>query len=150
MIRSVVEKLKIYAKFQSHEDITNFDLLLSDMSRKLDEYNFKIILSVLDDQTEYAEVMFGVVHALEFYSKEVYIDYLLRCAPDSFRTSPKWLALILNRVFNDFESSKLFSDKAKVEKNQIWINIFDMVANEYPHHKEFCFILKRSLCIPSV
>lgn len=133
-----VNNLKLYAKFRNHEDVLKFETILSEMGNDINEANFESIISVLDDETEYEEVMFGVVHALEFYPLDVYLDLLIKFSPDCFRRSPKWFSLLINRIFNKPEICNLFVDKIKSIQKDVLRDILELTAIEYPHHKELC------------
>ena len=65
-----------------------------------------ILLSALDDNAEYDEGMFSIIHASESFPDPYYIKGFLDYLPTLVNTSPKWASILLMRILNDEKSRR--------------------------------------------
>jgi hypothetical protein len=54
----------------------------------------------LDDTSEYDELMFSVIHAVERFDDEIYVSALLENLTDFYARSPRWAVIVHMRILN--------------------------------------------------
>jgi len=77
-----------------------FDALIAQAYRAEDETLILPLLGLLDDDCEFHEVVFGVVHALESFPAARYFDALARHLAPLWARAPEWCALLHVRILN--------------------------------------------------
>lgn len=69
--------------------------------------NPKSIISLsqfFDDEAEYDELMFSLIHSIEKFDDATYINALFEALPNLSRKAPNWCSVLLKRVNNNPES----------------------------------------------
>lgn len=96
------------------ENPNKFDDLLGKIS---DLNNEKMIMKLsyfFNDNSEYDEIMFSIIHTIEAFDDETYICEILKAIPHLSTNSPSWASIILVRILN--------SEPTKIEMIKQLIN----------------------------
>lgn len=64
------------------------------------------LLTLLNDESVYDELMFSIIHGIEVFDDEVYVSEVLRDAVNLCKKSPRWASIIFMRMLNS-ESTRL-------------------------------------------
>lgn len=147
MDNSIERKLKKYARFDNEEDVIYFDEILHAISESADPKYIPLLMSVLDDYTEFDEVMFGIVHCLESYPKETYVPMLVMRNPEMLKKAPLWQERLVNRVFNEKSYFDIFKKNINVIPRSSMLELLDLVERESEHHRDLCEELRKELLV---
>jgi len=145
MQKDVEEKLKKYARFETEQDIAKFDELLSQISEKRDPKFIPVLMEIFDDNTEFPEVMYTVVHALEYYPDEVHAKAVIESIPFMLSHAPNWLLRLIYAIFNARSSLTLFKKYMHLIPKEPMFKLLGLVAQESPNHRKLCLELKKEL-----
>lgn len=95
--------LKRHAKLQTEEDVKIFDFVLTEFAEILYRENDSEILSKLidlfDDECEFPEVMFNIVHVIEKCPKEMLVSIFLKKIKN-YKKAQEWFRVIAFGIFN--------------------------------------------------
>lgn len=96
------------------------------------------MIDVLEDDTEHEEVMWGLVHTIEYLSeippKEA-LKSLINAIPDNIEKCREWIEILRFRILNHDEYRKLFGEALKevdVQNQEIVSNLLNDIKNEAP------------------
>ncbi|MEM9253144.1 MAG: Imm30 family immunity protein [Planctomycetota bacterium] len=76
------------------------EALLLSLADQPDTRCIGVLYSLLDDDAEYDELMYSLVHTAEGFSDPAYCGELLSTAPELWLSSPRWSSIIFIRVLN--------------------------------------------------
>ncbi len=92
--------------------------------------DFESLVDGFDDKTENEEVMFSLVHALEYYAEqkgaEVYINKILSCLKLMNPHALNWAEILILRIINDDTYYNLLQ-KIIIENNSYDTNILKLI-----------------------
>ena len=80
--------------------LLRIDACIAEVVRLADPASIGPLLSLLDDEAEYDEVMFSLIHAAEHFDLPVYVPALLAALPGLQENSPRWAQILFTRVLN--------------------------------------------------
>ncbi|WP_025129889.1 Imm30 family immunity protein [Pseudomonas sp. PH1b] len=80
--------------------LRRIDACIAEVARLADPASIGPLLSLLDDEAEYDEVMFSLIHAAEHFDLPVYVPALLAALPGLQENSPRWAQILFTRVLN--------------------------------------------------
>lgn len=144
-INDIEKKLKKYSLFKTNEDIEKFDALLSQIAEKKNPEYIPLLMKIFDDNTEYPEVMYNVVHILEDYPDDVHATALIKWTPFMLNHAPVWLLTLVYATLNNPSSLASFKENIHLIPKESMIQLLDLVARESDDHKEVCIHLKEEL-----
>ncbi|WP_408950297.1 Imm30 family immunity protein [Lysobacter sp. Hz 25] len=81
-------------------NVARFDALIAEAYRAEDEALIPVLLGLLDDDCEFHEVIFGVVHAVESFASDRYFAALAQNLATLRQRAPEWCALLHTRILN--------------------------------------------------
>ena len=80
--------------------VRNFEDALAKVNELKDKDSIIPLIALLDDNTEYDEAMFSIVHSVEAFPNETYLNALMLALPSLCNRSPRWASIMLMRVLN--------------------------------------------------
>lgn len=95
----IISKLKSFGTV-NEDNIEEFEELVYEASEGYKKEMLAPLLKSLDDNCEYEEVMFGLVHTLEQFSFDDYFMELGGLLPELFAKNPKWIMRLHTRIIN--------------------------------------------------
>lgn len=124
---------------RDEDDIEKFDEILSDTAT-LDKVEYiRELCKVFDDRTEHSEVMYGLVHTVEYFYKifgeQAALEQVIRASIEMRENAFEWLQTLLIRIFNHKECKETFSEVlASLDKGTIEevVNILYDIKNDNP------------------
>jgi immunity protein 30 of polymorphic toxin system len=93
------------------------------------------LLYLLDDDAEYMELMFSILHAAEASDDETYSLGVVNALPELWETSPDWLRTIHVRILNSPSYTDTYLhvlNQSDELKRQVAKEIFSSVSAERP------------------
>ncbi|MEI8296308.1 MAG: Imm30 family immunity protein [Alphaproteobacteria bacterium] len=145
---NIFDKIRQYTKFENREDIDNFEKAVWDLAASVDPQTLEKLVDLFDDECAYYEVMYSLVHAIETYPDEIYVEGILRKTADAVQTSPLWLDCLCNRIFNNKKCLVLFKKGLHVPPKESLLQLFNIMEVESPHHRELIDDLRKELAAP--
>lgn len=136
------ERLAYLAKHMTTEEVEEFESLLAQYVGKQDEETLKKLLHVFTNDTPFPEVMFSLVHLVEGWPHEIYIQTFLRQIDGS---AIVWFEILLNRILNHPQCLKLFRKNMSLAPKEALLKLFELLEKESPHHRALVEELRREI-----
>lgn len=99
--------------------VGRFDGLLEKFAQQKNSELISQLISFFDDEEEYDELWFSIVHTIENCEHEFYDQQIIRNFEPFFANSPRWAVIVLMRILNSPESYIAFLN---CMKNQSQLN----------------------------
>ncbi len=100
MLDELMRKLRSTMDFTNEKNVELFEGYLAEI-RNLDEPScISKLINCLDDNAEYQELMYSVIHTIESFDDETYVQELFKTLPNSWEQSPEWIQVLHWRIFN--------------------------------------------------
>lgn len=96
-----------------------------------------LLLQFLDDESEFDELMFSIIHAVEKLQDEQFIDVIIAKIGSIFSTSPRWATVILMRILNSPSSMAVLSRKIENISEENWQSIRAVIVAVRNRHSRF-------------
>ena len=80
--------------------VPQFEQILAEVGAFKDADSIVALLRFFDDETEYDEAMFSIVHLIETFDDPTYVGKLLEATPELCSSKPRWASIIFMRVLN--------------------------------------------------
>ena len=132
MDTKLLEKVKQASYFLTPEDIKIFGEGVWKLAEEQDEETFQNLIVLFDDQTNYPEVMFSLVHALESYPDEVYITLILKTVNILTNVYKEWYSRLIIRILNEDSCRPIFIKKLNQLDSVSANKIIQIIKEQYP------------------
>lgn len=90
-----------------------FDRILAEISMIKDFKCIRGLVLLLDDSFEFDEILFSIIHTIENFDAETYINEIVAVLPELYTKAPEWSKIIVTRIRNNNESDRIFLQKLK-------------------------------------
>jgi hypothetical protein len=84
----------------SESNAQTFDRLVQEAALDSGTCTIQALLESFDDQCDYDELMFAVVHGLESRNRTDYLNCLLNALAQLHARAPKWIRILHTRIMN--------------------------------------------------
>ena len=138
-------ELKNYSKMRSSDDAALFEQGVWDWAQTQSESSLAMLLDVFDDECEFPEVMYSLVHAVETFPAEIYVKNLILKIKVGLSKYPFWLGGLIAAVFNDAAYYELFRQNMHLAPRETLLELFEIMERESPHHRETVVALRGEL-----
>jgi hypothetical protein len=118
-----IETLK---KYLIEENNTEFERSLHQVLKDQNPEKIGELLVLFDDGYDLYELLFSIIHGIENFKDEVYINQLLNNLIELHKNAPEWTKLILTRIKNNEETIQVLKSEYKKYPNEISI-----IVNSY-------------------
>lgn len=134
-IRTEIQKLYNCRLLKTEEDFEQFEDTLERLANYNDESIITELCTVFDDHTEDEEVMFGLIHFIESFEKEVYLTEMPKALPNMIENAKEWAMILNKRVLNHQlyrkEYMKILSSMDEPIKLTV-VNLLTEIATDNP------------------
>jgi hypothetical protein len=113
MLDALMKELEEVRRRKSSDYVREFEELLARIAALQDPQSIPALVALLEDDAEYDEVMFSIVHTIEAFDDSTYVDQVIASLPGLNRTAPRWSAIIHKRVLNSSETMAAYGRRAK-------------------------------------
>jgi len=125
-LESYISELRSLSKFDG-EYVEKFEQVLEKID-SLDDPNSIVPLSqFFDDEAEYDELMFSLIHLIEKFDDVTYINALLEALPSLSQKAPNWCSVLLKRVNNNSNSKEVLATTLEISNAHIR-QLIDLVS----------------------
>lgn len=114
MLDKYFTELDKYRNFESDENIPKFEEILGDIAKLKDPNVIRKLVNYLDDDSEYPDVIFGIVHLIEEFDDHTYLQELLPSISLLTQNSPYWAKVLHYRIMN---SSTTLTEYSKISSS---------------------------------
>lgn len=117
--------------------VRDFEAALSHVNDLQNSESIVPLMMLLDDDTQFDEAMFSIVHSVEAFPRETYLNALMLAMPSLCKNSPRWASIMLMRILNSDEAtdqlgSMLGKCNEKERMSLLWlIEKIDAVSEEF-------------------
>jgi len=80
--------------------VARFENVLASIADLNDPESIVALSEFFDDDAEFDELMFSIIHTIEIHDDQTYCRELLKAAPDLCSRAPRWASIIFMRVLN--------------------------------------------------
>lgn len=112
------------------------DVILYDICDGNDPNAIELLIGLLDDDFEYDEFMFSIVHCIEKFDNTIYLHHLLNTLPDLIYKSPRWASILHMRIINNekayLEYIKVIIREATNLQKGVIGDLLNSIAKENP------------------
>ncbi len=138
-------KLKEASLFRTEEDVKFFAEGVYQAVEEHDPENLNQLLTLFDDDTDHPEVMYSLVHAIETYPDDVYVQGILNNIGNGLKNFQHWITVLNYRVLNDENCFKHFKGIMKNSNKAHLLELFDLIEKESEHHRKLVQGLREEL-----
>lgn len=116
-LTTAFEQLTLAVKSNSDQSVTGIDSALQIIAQEADPITVAVLLLSLDDQFQFDEGMFSIIHTAEMFDDKIYVSGFLTAIPHLTKAAPKWASIVLMRILNSDETKKELI-RALISSNQ--------------------------------
>lgn len=138
MSKENIRFLKTYGQLNNRDDVTDFVEAAQEAIALQDEKCIPILLSYLDDESDYFDVMQFITTELEDFSPQVYIPILLKNIPNLLHKAPQLLMTIVIRMFNSKECTEVWKNNIKMYNSKELKELLSKIIRESDKYKNTC------------
>jgi hypothetical protein len=122
MLEQYLKELDRYRDFETEGNIDKFDEVLGKIAKLNDPMSIGSLVKYFDDDSDYHEVLFGIVHLVEEFDDHTYLTELLPSMPWMVENSPYWGKVLHYRILN---SPATFNE---------YINVLPSLSGDVKNH----------------
>ena len=143
-----MKELELLNTLKTLDDIDCIRKFELEFWRLLETGNPEIIIELFqffDDDSEYDEVMYSMIHSLESLPTEIYLFFYFQALKDCINIAPLWMENLCCRILNTSDDAILFKKHMHIADKESLLKLFSIVEKETPHHKELIAELRKEL-----
>jgi hypothetical protein len=139
-INQQIEELKKIYREKPENYVREFVDILDKIEYPIKDASIvKALFSFLDDDAEYDELNYAIVHAVEASGIEVYALGVINAMPELWDSSPDWLQTIHIRILNSPTSIDKYLrivNQSDESKRQMVKEIFSSISAKWPEFSQ--------------
>lgn len=93
-------KLRANARLRTPAEFAAFEDAFAQTAALNDPEVIPQVLAYLDDDAEYGEAMYAIVHLVEGFGVPTYLPFLARAVPGVARNAPRWAETLHKEILN--------------------------------------------------
>jgi hypothetical protein len=95
---------------QGDDFVARFENVLADIAAMNDRTCIVLLCAFFDDDAEFDELMFSIIHTIENFDDATYASELVKAAPRLCERAPRWASIVFMRVLNSPTSTAMLVD----------------------------------------
>jgi len=100
MIEQLIKHMAQYAKLEDSIQVERFEATLNQIQEMRDPRAIGLLIPFLDDNCEFYEVMYSILHAIESFDHATFVREILKSLPEFWQRSPYWATVIHTSILN--------------------------------------------------
>lgn len=144
-LQELYDDLERYKDFDIDGNAEKFLDTVGEIIKYKDPSSISVLLNYFDDQTEYIWVIQSLIKAVESYPDEAYIKAIFNKMNSALKKCPEWFSSLINRLLNDNKCKTVFIRNIYIASQNDLLNLFVLIDQQYPHHKDFLVELRKEL-----
>lgn len=122
-LTEALDQLGHVVRLSGEAAVKTLDSAITDVLAFRDPACISPMLLALNDEAEFDEGMFSLIHAAESFDDEIYVRVFLRAIPNLQATSPRWASIILMRVLNNQATRDILTRMVRQESTEVKVAI---------------------------
>ena len=95
-----IENLRMIQANQNEGYVERFERALASIAELRDPECIVLLAGFLNDESDFDELMFSIIHTIEMHEDVIYCQELLKAAPTLCVHSPRWASILFMRILN--------------------------------------------------
>ncbi len=126
-----IEKLREISQGQSNDSyVADFEDVLAEIHELHDADSIPLLIDFFDDDCEYDELMFSIIHTIEDFNDEVYVKKVFKKLEDFYRDAPRWASIVHMRILNSSPTLAAYINELKVSANKKQVEVLRTMLEE--------------------
>lgn len=117
MLTKLIVKLHDALHAPDDESVRKFENILGKIAALNDPDCIGQLLPFFDDDSEYDEMMFSIIHTIECFDDATYVRAIVDHLDSFFAASPRWATVIHMRILNSPSTMAAYGDYIKLAAN---------------------------------
>lgn len=130
---------------KTSEDIKSFELLVWELAESKDPKVLDKLIDYFDDNCQYLEIMWSLLHAIETYPIDVYIETIIKKIGNRLINYYEWLEIIFFRILNHEKYFNLFKKNLKFSNKEKILDFLNSLETNCSKQKSLIGELKKEL-----
>jgi len=147
MIEDVIYHLQRHAKLENSIDVERFDATLSQIAGLNDPRSIGLLLPFFNDKCKFPETMFSIVHTIERFDDETYVQEILKGLPGLWSHSPYWANVLHFRIFNHASSRQAYKNQLAQADPATKVTVKDLLTTMRDREPKFIVTCNEMLAI---
>ena len=137
-LNNAINTLKLNRFMRTEKETLLFEEALEEISETNDYRIIGKLIDVFEDDTEQEEVMWGLIHTIEYLgelSPKESLKLQINAIPANVEKCREWVEIMHFRILNHDEYRKLFAEVLKevnVQVQETIVNLLNEIKNEDP------------------
>ncbi len=131
--------LEKHKSLNTYEDVQEFEKAIGMICDYKDPDCIGILMGFLDDDCPYPEVMYTIIHGIESFEIEVYVNQVIFNMEKAWDLSPEFCSNLLGRILNHSKAFEVLKNEiVKNEKNPQIYHVTKKLMENSIYHKGKC------------
>lgn len=110
MLADLVVQMQNELRTHGDRYVQRFEDILGQVAALNDPDCIGQVLPLFDDDAEYDEMMFSIIHIIERFDDATYVKEIVDHLGSFFDQSPRWAVIVLMRILNSASTKDAFAD----------------------------------------
>ena len=116
------------------QEINIFEETLEKIAQHPKDDNLKDLHLILDDNCQHPEIMFSLVHFLEYFELQKQIPAFIEVIPQLMITAPEWAKIIHYRIINDESACKVYQNSVELANQKKPHFLYQLLLESVNNH----------------
>ncbi len=108
--------------------VEKFEAILNQIGSFKDANSIQELSKFFNDESEYDEVKFSIVHLIESFDDVVYVTKLLEAIPELCNKNPRWALILFMRVLNSEDTRRELIRQLQIAPLSIKLSVRSLIA----------------------
>jgi hypothetical protein len=126
-VNSYIKDLQKNKLLRTQEECEGFDNALEKLSNYKGQEIIEDLFLVFDDSTKEEEVMFGLIHFLEDYEMNSYLNGLVKSLPKMMQNAKEWATILNKRILNSEPYRNAYAEVIKIMEEHYKKLVIDLM-----------------------
>ncbi|MBN1514212.1 MAG: hypothetical protein JXB13_19505 [Phycisphaerae bacterium] len=148
MLEALIGQLEQVVQRPRAGYVQSFDGILRQVAALNDPTCIPLLLPFLEDDAEYDEMMFAIIHTIEAFDDDIYVQKILDSLPGLLAKAPRWAAVIHMRILNSPGALATYTGRvgnlSQGQRGSVR-RVLELVRLENPRYDDRCSTLLAGL-----
>jgi len=117
-LNELINELRKFKEHQNKESLVQVEDLLSAIASLHDPEHIPFLVSLLEDDDSQDDIMFLIVHVIEAFDDDIYINKIIPVLPELWVKSPRWAKILHMRILNSPATMKSYEERLMLATEQ--------------------------------
>jgi hypothetical protein len=144
MLEALIGQLEQVVQQSREGYVQSFDGILQQIAALNDPMCIPLLLPFFGDDAEYDEMLFTIIHTIEAFDDDVYVQKILDSLPSLLAKAPRWATVIHMRILNSPSAFAAYAGRVRnlsQEQRGSVRRVLELVRLENPRCDDRCSAL---------